>query len=265
MIVILLLLSSCNIFESDNVPEPPELEPSEIFDEGINIWFIERTTIPELRLMMRTKGKFGHSSIDFEVLDSYSDSELTREIIIKGIFKHPAFPEESEPARATSHVSFLDIEENLTLLIRDGPITDSFNVDISEEKVDISVLDTTFTEVSYDRYYRRPPNSMYFFCGTIEAKKHLCEELHELMKADANLREFQFPDDGVIPYPKKASRSFDYNAPMRYYLYNSSEEYRHAGQLLRDFADENGVRNEDNWLYIVNWQELAFSSYYMIF
>jgi len=265
LIVILLLLSSCTISESEDVSESPVIEPSEIFEEGIIIWFFERTTIPELRLMMRTQGKFKEFSIDFEVVDSHTDSEFTREIIIKGLRKNTGVSS-SEPARVTSHISFLDIEENLTLLIRDGPITDSFNVDISVEKVDISVLDTTFTEVSYDRYYRRPTNSMYFSCYTIEAKKHLCEELHELMKADANLREFQFPDDGVIPYPKQSLRSsFDYNAPIRYYMYHSSEDYKHAGQLLRDFADENGVSNEDNWLYIVNWQELAYSSYYMIF
>lgn len=264
-IVIVLLLSSCNFFDSDDVSEPPVNEPSEIFKEGIIIWIIEQTAGPELRLMLRTKGEFNYTSIDFEVVDDYIDSEFTREIIINGILEHPEWRPRSELAQATSHVPFFDIEGELNLIIRDGPFTDSFNVNITEEKVDISILDTTFTEVAYDRYYRRPPNSMFFSCGTIEAKKHLCEELHELMKAEANLREFQFPDDGEIPYPKQSVEDFEYNAAIRFYLYDSSEDYRHAGQLLVDFADENGISNEDNWLFVVNWQELAYSSYYMIF
>ncbi|WP_340104024.1 hypothetical protein [Rhodohalobacter sp. 8-1] len=262
-IVSLIFFSGCNIFESKS--DDDLLEPSEIFEDGLTIYFFEISNTPDLRLMMRTNGEFNHYSIDFEVFDRNIDSEFTREVVIKGILTRPELPS-STPDVASAHISFTRIEGELNLLITDGSSTDSLKVNITEEKVDIISLQTNFTDVPYNRYYRRPPNSIYYSCSTLDTKKHMCQELHELMKDEANLQEFQFPDDGKIPYPEtEKGMNFEYSAPIRYYLYDSSEDFRQAGQLLTDFADENNLSNEENWLYIVNWQEVAYSSYYMIF
>lgn len=263
LLFIVFLLSGCDIFQSD--VNEHIAEPSEIYDEGMTIRFFEHSSDADLRLIMQTKGEFSYYSIDFEVVDHHINSTFTREIIINGILDRPEF-RPSTPNVATSHISFSGLEGELNLLIRDGPYTDSFKTHITEERVDITPHEVTFTEIIYERYYRRPPNSLFFSCSTIEAKKELCRELHELFEAEANLHEFTFPDDGKMPYPEKEKTwDFEFSAPIRYYIYESIEDFRHAGQLLSDFADENNIKNEDNWLYIVNWKEVAYSSYFMIY
>ena len=120
--------------------------------------------------------------------------------------------------------------------------------------------ETEFLVLEYERFFKKPENSFYFRCGTMEESANLCEDFHNIMLKELNVEPFHFPDEGYIPYPDSSSGHY-LNHPTRFYLYQNEGQFKQGGELLEDFTREKIADKEGVSLSIINWLGEGYRSW----
>jgi hypothetical protein len=83
--------------------------------------------------------------------------------------------------------------------------------------------------------------------------------LSRLLK-EVDLEEFHFPDYGEIPYPRSSEGHY-YNAPARYFKYDTEEDFDRAGKLLESYAESITVNYQGVGISLANWKGRFFYSW----
>jgi hypothetical protein len=191
--------------------------------------------------------------------DYNSANSKIRKIDLQGI-SLPGFMCLTALGPAVSEISYEEAPLETELEIKDGELVDRYDVHITEEYVDIRKMKGSFTTLNGNRFYLKPENSFYFICGTLQTKSELCGEFDSLLRDESGISEFQFPEDGIIPYPSM-SQGNQFNASATYYIYDSIEDFESAGQLLEQFTKERIGRTDGNSLSITNWRNEGYRSW----
>ena len=159
---------------------------------------------------------------------------------------------------ATSYVDLPLNTERITFI--NGDNVDRYIAEINEEKVNISLLESSFTESVYDKTFRIPENSFAYVCGTNTNNTNIYTDFLAILEQNQDFTEFEFEGEGRIPYPETTFGN-NVNHPSRFFTYSSPEEFSNLANVLNDFSAEHIEPNSGVSITIVGWNSVRYYSW----
>lgn len=155
---------------------------------------------------------------------------------------------------ATS-VSFLNISNGkYSLYFSCEGRTDKYILTVTDSSIQVfeDATDTSrFTKPGFKLYWRYPRNSFVYSCVTTYETSWICQDFLDTLLSQIRLREFQFPDSGVIPYPRSA----------RYFIYEKEEDFDKAGEILKSYTKRVISRYSGVGIALINWKNKFYYSW----
>ena len=193
-------------------------------------------------------------SIDFDI------SRLGNEVTVKilGIYMPsiglPAFG----PASARE---FLDLPGGVYLInfIYQFSV-DKYVLTVSDSCLEVFTRTSEFTRPEFNTYWRYPPNSFVYLCGTTIETSWICQDFLDTLLAEVDLQEFFFPDYGEICYPRSSMGHY-YDMPARYFLYDGDEDFDRAGEVLEAYTRAVIDNYSGVGLSLWNWKNEEYASW----
>ena len=252
LLISFLLLISC---EKDKLPEVDQaILETEIDFFAREIYERNKQSSPVLTLDFKTKKIYPCYNYYINFNDSFEDEVLTVE------FKSIGMPgiclTAFGPARGQLK---LPISTRQLKLVR-GNTTDLYEVHITPGSVEFEIIDSSFSNLTFNKSFRLPENSFAVVCGTNLEDTELCDSFLNSLSQITSLREFSFEGDGWIPYPESSSGHWN-NTPSKYFLYESDADFIQAGELLEEFTGEYIEPNQGNSIAIYSWDNRKFYSW----
>lgn len=257
ILILAICLQGCNLFDSGN----SSVEQAGLAEEGLVVNF-EEFHDPhdgvDPQLMLALQGKKIFPCANYVIRHETTRSHSAVDVRLTGADNTGVCLTALGPASV--RIPFSDMDERVSLTIRDGVLRDYYEVRLSREKVEINPVDVTFSETEYTRYYLKPENSFHLRCNTRQSMSHLCDEFHALLRSELNVDEFEFPGDGFNPYEVQnhQQNTFYFSAN---YTYPDAEEFIRAAELLEAFSHEHIAGTQGNLLSIYNWRNEVYRSW----
>lgn len=162
------------------------------------------------------------------------------------------------PARSTSYLN-ISIEEYLVYFSYRG-VTDKYVLTVFDSSLGINEETSRFTKPELKLFWRYPPNSFAYLCGTMNETSWICDDFLDTLLGAINLEEFQFSDSGRIPYPCSSSGSY-YNMPVKYFYYEKEEDFDKAGEKLKSYTQNVVKPYLGIGIELINWKNKKFYSW----
>jgi hypothetical protein len=212
---------------------------------------------PKIMLSMRTEKIYPcfNYSIITEVL--HLGKEIS--VVISGVYIPNVCLTALGPAR---YQTFLDLSvgEYLLSFSYRGAV-DQYVLKVSDSSIEIACKDSSFTRLQFPLFWRYPPKSFAYLCGTATETKWICDDFLDTLQSNIKLEEFQFPDSGVIPYPT-SSMGYYSDMPAKYFLYEKEEDFDDAIELLERYSQEVIVNYKGVGVSLINWRNKNYGSWY---
>jgi hypothetical protein len=154
------------------------------------------------------------------------------------------------PAKARRRLSIEPGTYTLTLV--NGSVQDTYEVSVTERRVEIEPSEGEWTAPSDTLLWRYPRRSFGYYCGTTDDTKEICDQFRSRLQ-DLPLTPIDIPDRGHWPYQRRVE-GHPYNAPVRFYRYPDSETWNLVKDRFRAFARRHVQGMEGVGLRIVNWR-----------
>ena len=156
-IILLTIIStfifSCNKDLSDSIASDIEFMAIEVYSNSSAI------ESPTLKLRLKTIEEFPCVNFNLATTEFINDNELI--IRFENILEPSICLTAIGPA-----ISEIDLPENINkLTFINGNVIDSYNIIINNQEVDISIIQSNFTNSLYEKTFRYPENSFAFACG----------------------------------------------------------------------------------------------------
>lgn len=156
---------------------------------------------------------------------------------------------------------FLDINNGkYDLCFQYENIDDRYIITVSDTSIVISETESDYTKTGYNIYWRYPDNSFAYLCGTKTEDSWICEEFLSILKDSIDIREFQFPEEGKIPYPLYSSGHY-YDMPAKYFYYEKEEDFETAGEVLKVYSENVLSQYSGAGISLINWKNKKFYSW----
>ncbi len=141
-----------------------------------------------------------------------------------------------------------------------GEDVDRFTLRLTDESISVTGDDRGFMICEYPLVWRYPPKSFAYLCGTTTETSGMCSEFLDSLLATGLFEQFEFPDHGLIPYPKSSSGHY-YDMPALYFTYGHERDFDTAGDILERYAQNTTKYYQGVGLSLVNWREKWYSSW----
>lgn len=207
--------------------------------------------IPSLYLSINTKEVYG--CFNFNISNSVFNKSSTLIIRLEGIGDTSICLTAIGPARA----EFSLPETTKKLVLINGDKIDEYNIDITDSKVTIKELTSSFSTPEYKTTFRYPENSFAYICGTNVDNTNLCNDFKTILTSETDVTEFRFEDEGRTPYPDSSGGNW-VNNPAIYYKYSTPAEYEKVGELLIDFVKKNLRENDGVSMNLYSWNNINY-------
>ena len=162
------------------------------------------------------------------------------------------------PAQSTS---FLDISEGkYSLYFSYRGFTDRYVLTVTDSSIKITGDVSQFTKPKFKLFWRYPPNSFVYLCGTTTETSWICEDFLDTLLSEINLEEFQFPDSGEIPYPR-SSMGYYYDMPAKYFFYKKDEDFDKAGEILKSYTQNVIAQYSGIGISLISWKNKKYLSW----
>ena len=243
-IILLTIIStfifSCNKDLSDSIASDIEFMAIEVYSNSSAI------ESPTLKLRLKTIEEFPCVNYNLATTEFINDNELI--IRFENILEPSICLTAIGPA-----ISEIDLPENINkLTFINGNVIDSYNIIINNQEVDISIIQSNFTNSLYEKTFRYPENSFAFVCGTNTTNTYLYDDFLNILLNNQSLAEFNFNGVGRIPYPESSSGHW-VNHPSRYFKYINASDFENLGQILSDFTTQNITPNSGVTIRLISW------------
>jgi hypothetical protein len=211
---------------------------------------------PRIILEMRTEKIYGccNNRIISEI--TRSGSYIT--VNLKGILVPEVCLTALGPAGSRD---FLDLPEgvySLNLLRWSSP--DKYTLTVRKEAIEVVPGLTTWTAPDWTAFWRYPENSFAYYCGTMTETSWICDDFLVRLLGEIDLEEFRFPDYGQIPY-SPSSQGHYYDAPARFFRYQTEDDFHKAGEILAAYSREVTSGREGTGLCLENWENKHYCSW----
>jgi hypothetical protein len=155
----------------------------------------------------------------------------------------------------------LDLPEGTyTLSLRYRYAADRYHLIIKPDSLQVVSTVPSFTRPDYSLFWRYPENSFVYLCGTTTETSWICDDFLSRLLAEIYLEEINFPDEGETPYPR-SSMGHHFDAPARYFRYETEEDFDRAGGILKSYAESVTSNYEGAGLSLTNWKGRYFYSW----
>lgn len=208
----------------------------------------EAPDVPSLFFTMRTKKNFGCSGYRIRREVEHTNDQVVVQILgIKG-------PEANcsavlAPASARFKLP-LDLG-TYTLMLVNGEIRDEYTVTVTNQRVEMKIVDAGWTEPTATLHWRYPRDSFAYFCGTTQETTALCADFEARLQ-DLPITRIEVPEEGEWPY-RLQSKGYKFDAPAQFYRYPDVAMWEEIKARLRTFTQER-IRNRDGiGLEVENW------------
>ena len=162
------------------------------------------------------------------------------------------------PATATQ---FLDLAPgSYTLQLSAGARLDRYSLAVTDESLTVLADTAGFTRSQVGTYWRHPPSSFVYLCGTTLENRSMCDDFLDGLRSRVELTEFQFPGSGVAPYPRSSSGHY-YTAPARCFLYRTDADFHSCGEFLQSYSREVIGTRQGNGISLQNWKNESYLSW----
>ena len=257
--VAVLLLSTC-CHCSDKPTEQPikELDTRVIFSLVEMPPCYNCVDTPSVKLILRTEKEYGCFNWSIDETFEVCGSELTLEI--HGIHVPDVCLDAFGPATAAEK---LELHNGIyTLSIENGDFTDQYAVSVTDSTLGLLGSDSTISRAEHTLFWRYPENSFVYLCGTTTETSWMCDDFLDSLHEAVTLTEFTFPDTGRTCYPRSSAGHY-FDAPARYFYYNSEADFDTAGELLARYARDIIGDQQGIGISLHNWKNKAYRSWMM--
>jgi hypothetical protein len=237
-------------------------------DGKINIRFMEsfgnhnQKEAPKLYLDLKTDKHYPHTG--YTLLAEMSVTKSSIDIDINGIKNWGSGGDAFSPA---GWWTVLDIPNaSYRLNIRDrtqqqtSQIVDSYILRIDENSISIEDKEQSFTRPFYNFYWRYPKKS--FACKTESLLKDslICKIFQDSLEKIIQIEQFDFPDQGVRPYPSSYIERNRY-CLVRYFWYKNDADLEKAGDFLKNFTQDVLTNYEALNISLYSWNNVEYLSW----
>lgn len=212
---------------------------------------------PDITLTMTTEKGYGNLGYQIKTEIFFSGGLI--DIKILGI----------KPPEGTILPALGPARASKVLDLRDGAYTlsfyykyavDRYHLIVKPDSLQVVSTVPSFSQPEFSVFWRYPENSFAYICGTMTDTSWICEDFLSRLLLEVNLEEFTFPDYGEIPYPR-ASEGNHYNAPARYFRYESEVDFDRAGEILKNYSEDIISNYEGVSLWLQNWRNKYYMSW----
>lgn len=254
-LLIILTFISCE-------PEEPTISDGEIFATDIELYPKEvyarnEQGLPILKLILQTSDIYPCYNYKIDFSKSFEKDELT--ILVNNIYKPDICLTALGPAIGTLELP----ETTRELKIVRGDQTDTYDVNINAEQIEILPRTTEFTDLVNPITFRYPENSFAVVCGTNLDQTELCANFLEKLDDVQSLSSYTFPENGRTPYPDSSSGNWN-NTPSRYFIYENETALIEAVEQFEMFTYQNLSPDDGNSLSIITWDNQSYYSYQLL-
>lgn len=211
---------------------------------------------PSIVLSMATEEWYSCSN--FSIVSEISQVESTITVNLLGIY----MPEICLPAfgQATSR-KFLNITPGVySLNFIHGFFMDMYRLIVTDSSIEVNKILKLFTRPEFELYWRYPPNSFVYLCGTTTETSWICDDFLFRLLSETELEEFQFPDYGEICYPRSSMGHY-YDMPAKYFIYNKEEDFDKGGEILESYTQSVIVHYSGVGISLKNWKGRFYYSW----
>lgn len=150
-------------------------------------------------------------------------------------------------------VSYIDLPENINkLTFINGHVIDKYSVEINDEKVNVALIESNFTNSLHNKTFRIPENSFAYVCGTNTTNTNLYNDFLSILEQNNAFSEFEFIGEGRVPYPETSSGHW-VDHPSKYFIYSNQTEFENLGNVLDNFSSQYIEQNSGVTIAIYGW------------
>lgn len=212
---------------------------------------------PDITLTMKTEKSY--SCLGYQIKTEMFRSGGQIDLKILGIKPPKGFSLPALGPAATSKL--LDLPEGTYALnLYYNYAVDHYHLIVKADSLQVVSTVPSFSQPEFTIFWRFPPNSFAYLCGTMTETSWICDDFLSRLLKEVDLEEFQFPDYGEIPYPRSSEGHY-YNAPARYFKYDTEEDFDRAGELLKSYAESITVNYQGVGISLANWKGRFFYSW----
>lgn len=254
-IVILLgmFLLSCGIFDSADIRP---IEGNIIFSVKEGYEHYDSISEPSIMLSMTTE-KIYHC-YNWSIISEITIMSNKILIDFLGIYVPLVCLRAFGPATSTSFLNISNGEYSLYFSYMND--TDGYILTVTDSFISITDDVSHFTEPEFNLFWRYPPNSFVYLCGTTIETSWICEDFLDTLLSEIDLEEFQFPDSGEIPYPRSSMGHY-YDMPAKYFFYEKDEDFDKAGEILELYTRNVIAQYSGVGISLINWKKKGYFSW----
>ncbi len=157
-------------------------------------------------------------------------------------------------------ISYIEVPQNINkVTFINGNTIDKYAIEINEQKISITLIETNFTSSLYDETFRIPENSFAYVCGTTINNTNIYADFSGMIEQNPGFIEFEFEGEGRVPYPESAY-GYGVNHPSKFFKYSNPLEFDSLANILNDYSSENIEENSGVKISIYSWNNIKFFS-----
>lgn len=254
VMVLALTIAGCDLLSTSS-PSKVETDSGIIFNLAEQSLYGGAPDEPRIIFSMRTEEIFpcANFSIHYDIDRSRNQVRIRVLEIIRPDICLTALG----PARAGFELPLETGRYDLALV--SGSLADVYSVAVTDDRIDVESRSATFSRPEADVYWRFPPHSLGFYCGTLIETQDLCTDFQAEIQ-DLDLTPIPVPDYGKWPYPLGSSGHY-YDAPAAFYRYPDSATWDEVKERLRIFTRERLRGLIGVGLSVHNWRGDAVRSW----
>jgi hypothetical protein len=152
---------------------------------------------------------------------------------------------------ASTYTNLPDNTKSLILI--NGNLIDSYQLDITDEKVEIKQFNSSFSNLKYSTVFRYPENTFVYECNMDTSETHFYSDFLKILTANLSIIEFNFDGEGLKPYAEDWMER-NKKSLTKYFQYENETEFDKAGELLENFVIENNInKNTSVYISLISW------------
>jgi hypothetical protein len=252
---ICLFIAGCGILGQDGSSNCAPIEGPVIFrivEDHIPL-YDERN--PEIWIFMETEKIYG--CMNFTINTNIEFREDTISVELLSIYQPGVCL--TALGLATFNTSLALEPGEYCLLFYSMAKTDVYNLEVTDSSIRVQEQIAEVTIPEDNLAWRYPQNSFAYDCRTTEETAWICSDFYDSLMTIGNLREFNFPDSGLIPYPV-SSQGHYYNHDVFYFLYDNEADFDLVGAKLEAYNEAVISQYIGVSIYIVNWRNKWYRS-----
>jgi hypothetical protein len=251
---IVLSIQGCKIFKT-----PKNLQPIEgniVF--SIKEGYEHPYSVGEPRIMLKMVTEKIYPCYNWTIDSDVGVRDKSINVTLNGIYVPEICFTALGPATFSS---FLDLPNgDYVLTFTAGEIKDKYTLTVTDDYIKLNELSSHFTIPEFKLFWRYPPNSFAYLCGTTNETSWICEDFLDTLLSKIQLEEFYFPDSGEIPYPSSSMGHY-YDMPARYFYYKNEADFDMAGEILRSYTQSVISQYSGVGISLINWKNKQYSSW----